>query len=130
MYSKQRAKIFLLTDGDANTKFFHASASTRRKTNHIPYLLNDEGIRVQDGDAMCNIVKNYFVDIFRGDQVSSVEQNGDLNPIVTEAHNQLLGAYLSFVEFTIVVKEIHPDKASGPDGLNPAFFQNFWPILG
>ena len=25
---------------------------------------------------------------------------------------------------------MHPDKAGGPDGLNPAFFQQFWPILG
>lgn len=25
---------------------------------------------------------------------------------------------------------MHPDKASGPDGLNPAFFQNFWSIMG
>ncbi|XP_074352714.1 uncharacterized protein LOC141691861 [Apium graveolens] len=110
LYWKQMAKVFWLTEGDANTKFFHASASTRRKTNHIPNLLNDEGIRVQDGDAMCNIVKNYFLDIFRGDQ--------------------LLVAGLSFAEFTIAVKEMHPGKDSGPDGLNPAFFQNLWPILG
>lgn len=25
---------------------------------------------------------------------------------------------------------MHPDKALGPDGLNPAFFQQFWAILG
>ena len=25
---------------------------------------------------------------------------------------------------------MHPDKASGPDGLNPAFFQHFWRLLG
>lgn len=25
---------------------------------------------------------------------------------------------------------MHSDKASGPDGLNPAFFQDFWPVLG
>lgn len=25
---------------------------------------------------------------------------------------------------------MHPDKASGPDGLNPAFFQQFWAMLG
>ncbi|KAL8155328.1 hypothetical protein AgCh_000637 [Apium graveolens] len=71
------------------------------------------------------LVKNCFVDIFRGDQVSSVERNGDLNPVVTEAHNQLLVADLFFADFTITFKEMHPDKASGPDGLNPAFFSEF-----
>lgn len=25
---------------------------------------------------------------------------------------------------------MHPDKASGPDGLNPAFFQHFWNLIG
>lgn len=25
---------------------------------------------------------------------------------------------------------MHPDKASGPDGLNPAFFQSFWSVMG
>lgn len=30
----------------------------------------------------------------------------------------------------MAVKQMHPDKASGPDGLNPAFFQQFWTRLG
>ena len=25
---------------------------------------------------------------------------------------------------------MHPDKTSGPDGFNPAFFQHFWELLG
>lgn len=37
---------------------------------------------------------------------------------------------LTFKEFTQVVKSMHLDKASGPDGMNPAFFQHFWNLLG
>lgn len=37
---------------------------------------------------------------------------------------------MTFEEFTIAMSQMHPDKASGPDGLNPAFYQNFWPMLG
>lgn len=37
---------------------------------------------------------------------------------------------MSFEEFTEAVRQMHPDKASGPDGLNPAFFQNFWKVVG
>lgn len=36
----------------------------------------------------------------------------------------------SFDKFTEVVKQMHPDKASSLDGLNPAFFQNFRSIMG
>lgn len=25
---------------------------------------------------------------------------------------------------------MHPDKASGPDGLNPTFSQHFWKLIG
>lgn len=32
----------------------------------------------------------------------------------------------TFEEFTLAIKQMHPKKASGPDGLNPAFFQCFW----
>lgn len=49
---------------------------------------------------------------------------------VTAEQNRMLIDEFSFEEFTIAIKQIHPDKASGPDGLNPAFFQSFWPIMG
>ena len=25
---------------------------------------------------------------------------------------------------------MHPDKSIGPDGMNPAFYQKIWPIVG
>lgn len=37
---------------------------------------------------------------------------------------------VSFEEFTVAVKQMHPDKDSGPDGLNLAFFQHFWDCIG
>lgn len=49
---------------------------------------------------------------------------------VSEEQNTRLVEEFSFAEFTNAIKEMHPDKASGPDGLNPAFFQSFWAIMG
>ena len=31
-----------------------------------------------------------------------------------------------FEEFTLAIKQMHPDKAAGSDGLNPVFYRNFW----
>lgn len=130
VYWKQRAKVFWLTEGDANTKFFHASASSRKKTNHIPFLETYTGARVNDKEGMCRIVQEYFVDIFKGDPYVASYHPGEESRRVTDEHNRWLVADLTFKEFTTAVKQMHPDKASGPDGLNPAFFQQFWPVLG
>lgn len=37
-YWKQRSKVFLLSNGDANNKFFHESASARKRRNTIKKL--------------------------------------------------------------------------------------------
>lgn len=49
---------------------------------------------------------------------------------VTEEQNARLTKEVTFEEFTVAFKQMHPDKAPGPDGLNPAFYQNFWNIMG
>lgn len=41
---------------------------------------------------------------------------------VTEERDTKLIADLTYEEFTQWVHHMHPDKASGSDGLNPAFF--------
>lgn len=60
-----------LVDGDENTKLFHASASARRKANNISFWLNDAGEHVNDHEGMCNIVKDYFTDLFAGEVVNN-----------------------------------------------------------
>lgn len=49
---------------------------------------------------------------------------------VTDEQNRRLVVEISFDEFSLAIKQMHPDKPSGPDDLNPAFFQQFWSILG
>lgn len=71
---------------------------------------------------MQNLIKEYFKQLFTADQPQmdtvlncipssiSAQQNTELlKPIVDE-------------EVKEAVFHMHPDKASGPDGMNPAFF--------
>lgn len=121
-YWKQRAKLFWLAEGDENTRFFHSSATSRKKSNHIAYLLDDNNERVDSEEGMCHVVHDYFSKLFAGD--STEEDNTHMNSPrkITEAQNTQLVKDLTFEEFTLAIKQMHPDKASGPDGLNPAFF--------
>lgn len=45
-----------------------------------------------------------------------------LEGVITDDQNTKLTAELSFKEFTDTIKLMHPDTASGLDGLNPTFF--------
>lgn len=129
-YWKQRAKNFWLAEGDANTKFFHASASARKKTNHIACLENKQGDQVHEHDAMCRIVKEYFTEVFSNIRAGNATLNLVSERRVTSEQNAKLVDDVTYEEFTCAAKQMHPDKACGPDGLNPAFFQQFWPVLG
>lgn len=44
--------------------------------------------------------------------------------------NHMLIEEVNFAKFMLAVNKMHSDKASGPDGLNPDFFQHFWEMLG
>jgi hypothetical protein len=60
MFWVQRARANWLKHGDRNTNYFHNFASKRKKHNTIKGLVDDNGIRHEDRDAMCGIVYNYF----------------------------------------------------------------------
>lgn len=99
-YWKQRAKLFWLAEGDGNTKFFHQSASARRKSNRIDYLVDDSDNRVETEEGMCEIVYNYFADLFAGD-VSETAINSTESPRrITAEQNEILTEELAFDEFT------------------------------
>lgn len=125
-YRKQRAKTFWLAEGDANSKFFHAQATSRKRLNHIPHLVNDAGEIIDNQDGMQELVKDYFRGVFASPNVDLNLQDMEPEGAVTRVHNKRLVAELSFEEFEIATKQMHPDKACCPDGFNPAFFQYFW----
>lgn len=132
IFWKQRAKIFWLRDGDLNTKFFHRTASSRKKRNKILKLKNGEGIWVDNQQDLCTLVYSYFQQLFT---TTPLMDNMDeflepISPMVTAEQNEELTKYFTMAEFTKAIKQMHPDKSSGPDGFNPAFFQNYWNIVG
>ncbi|KAH0734644.1 hypothetical protein KY290_010457 [Solanum tuberosum] len=49
---------------------------------------------------------------------------------VSDEINEDLKRSFTVEEIKYVVFSMHPDKALGPDGLNPGFFQHFWSTVG
>jgi hypothetical protein len=129
-YWRQRAKTHWLRDGDLNTKFFHAAATSRRKVNRINSLLDSSGNMITNNADLCEVARDYFVDIFN-------KQHSTIEPVVNiidqsilPEDNTLLTAPFTLEEFREAMFSMHPDKCPGPDGFNPGFFQHFWHICG
>ncbi|XP_074336668.1 uncharacterized protein LOC141673834 [Apium graveolens] len=130
LYWKQRAKLFWLREGDENTRFFHTSATTKKKANRINFLVNEDRVRVDKVEDMGELIKGYYQRIFAAPEEATSNDSTASPRIVTQSQNNELVADVTFEEFTEAMNQMHPDKASGPDGLNPAFYQNFWKVLG
>lgn len=88
-------------------------------------LRNKDDVAISKHEEMCSIVNDYFRDIFVGSGTSLQFTDTDEHSVITTTQNKILTSELSFEELSIEIKQIHPDKSAGPDGFNPAFFQNF-----
>lgn len=97
---------------------------------HISFLKNEEGMAISDNDGMCALVNEYFENVFAGSCEIRHNVAAGNDGLISESQNANLVAKFSYEEFTIAVKQMHPKKSSGPDGLNPVFFQHFWSCFG
>lgn len=124
-YWKQRAKAFWLIQGDTNSKFLHATASTRKKINHIAYLKMEDGEVVSQHEDLCSMVQDYFKDVFAGNWNGGSVQVDEEDTLIMAEQNEILTAELSYKKFPLAFKQMRTDKASGPNGLNPVIFPTF-----
>lgn len=120
-YLRERAKMFWLEEGDTNSKFFHASTSIRKKINHITYLKTDIGDILSTEQEMSAVVKEYFKKIFAGFRENNVTNRDPKDRVITNSQNRMMTTDVTFTEFSVTIKQMHPDKSSGLHGLNPAF---------
>ena len=114
---KQRSKFFWLQDGDSNSKFFHSTASTRRRSNRIKGLYNEDGIYVDNIDDMCRVALHYFENLFseRSGCYDTV-LNAVTNHVRVEENESLLRPF-THDEFNAALWQMHPDKSLGHEYL-------------
>ena len=128
---KQRSRALWLKWGDRNTKFFHATASQRRRKNRIEGLQNQNGEWIDDQQGIENISLEYFVSIFKSDFPSNFAESLEaISPRVTSDMNKELLAEFKAAEVWKALKQMHPTKAPGPDGMSPLFFHQYWDVVG
>jgi len=114
--ARQRSRLLFLSEGDANTRFFHLHANGRRRKNHISRIRDPAAGTFTYGDDMANIFYNFFDNLIGTEQDRPCTLNLEALGIVPRDLSLL---ELPFTEQEVwkVVKEMKSEKAPGPDGM-------------
>lgn len=126
----QRSCALWLKDGDKNSSFFHQKPSHRKRRNEIKRITDEQDKEMTNYEDIVGVIKEYFVNIFKS------EAGGDMTNVlhaveckVTSEMNDILAKPFTVEEMIQALKQMHPDKAPGPDGMNPSFFRKFWSVV-
>ena len=120
--------------GDANTKYFHAVASTHRNQNTIWGLEDDMGNLIEDDKGLKDLGVKYFSKNFRDDnQTNIVAQLKVIRlfaSFILPKETERLSLQITLEEFEHALRSFKRDKSPGPDGCPVEFFLAFFDILG
>lgn len=127
----QRSRNLWIIDGDHNTASYHQKASNRKDKNSIIGICDSLGQWQEDDHVTETIILEYFENIFRSNGLVDILQLVDaVQPMITEEINSSLTQTFTVEEVHKALKQMHPKKSSGPDGMPPLFYQHFWSLTG
>jgi hypothetical protein len=127
----QRAKVKHLLEGDANTKYYHLLANGRHRKTRIFQLEDDNNIISGDAQLKEHIT-SYYKNLFGPSPDSQImldESQSDDIPQVSQLENEYLTDTFSQEEVRTVIFQMEHNKAPGPDGFPPEFYQVFWNLV-
>lgn len=124
---KQRSHVDWLQAWDYNSKISHVFAFTRRCTNNIIKIQDDNQSWVEGEMGIADVAIKYLANLFTASNPSEVDDISGLIPsrLVVERQAYLVADYTED-ELRHALKEMNPNKAPGPDGLTAQFYHKFW----
>lgn len=125
--ARQRSRVRQLSEGDANTAYFHLIARGRRRRNYIPSLTM-AGHVIADHDAVEQALHDHFAGVFGSPATARTSLNFDALDIVPVDLSDQEVAF-STEEVWNAIKAMPSDKAPGPDGFTGAFYKAAWLVF-
>ncbi|XP_074346913.1 uncharacterized protein LOC141685724 [Apium graveolens] len=130
IFWRQRSKQMWLQAGDQNSKYFHSFASNRRRNNQIDKLKNEDGQWLEWESGLAELISNHFSTLFTATEVDWQEVVNFIPSTITSTQNYSLLHAITVEEVKCALFQMNPDKAPGPDGMTPGFYQKYWHIVG
>lgn len=130
----QRSRVSWLREGDLNTSYFHKMASARQAINHIHYLIDVNGSRIETQSGIHNHCVEYFMNTLGGVQGQANFLQEDITNLLqfkcNEEQQGALDSFFTAKEIRDAFFSLPKNKASGPDGYTSEFFCSCWSVLG
>ena len=131
IFWRQRSRVSWLSEGDRNTKFYHACASQRKRANQINGLKDENDIMQSDQLVISNIAVEYFHQLFNSSNPDCIQEVvSQVDSVVTPDMNESLLCQVSGEEIQRTLFQMSPSKAPKLDGMTALFFQKYWHIVG
>jgi hypothetical protein len=124
---RQKSRCRFLSEGDANTRFFHLQACHRRRKNYL-HSFQHEGALFSTDEAKSGAVFDYFNRVFGNHFQRS--HSIDLERLdLPRLDLSTLAAEFSDGEIMHAVLETPVDRAPGPDGFTGRFYRAAWTVI-
>ena len=128
---QQRSCIQWLKSGDWNTRFFHGSATQRKRKNFIKGLRDEQGVWQEDEEVFSALLTEFYSNLFTSFNPHDLDRIlGNVQTVVTEEMRAQLDKPYTSKEVGATIIEMAPLKAPGPNGMPPLFFQIYWSNVG
>ncbi|KAH9730036.1 reverse transcriptase domain-containing protein [Citrus sinensis] len=96
----------------------------------IDKLRNQQGMWYSRPSEIDALIVEYFQTLFSSESCICEPVLACVEASITALHNQLLLEPFTTLDVKEALFSMHPDKSPGPDGMNPAFYQKFWHVVG
>jgi hypothetical protein len=129
-----KSRAIWLSNGDENTKLFHAFSKGQKATNTIWSLKDQEDILVTSFKGIENLGKRHFQTLFKEDRraniVDIIKMALHFPRFVDEEGNRDLYAEVTETELKDTLQSFQKDKSPSPDDWTIEFYLGFFDLIG